>query len=139
VLHLTPAELKEVLEENAAAFERRDFRGVWGLKWTFDPNGTVSNRVTSIRQADGSALPEDERLAVAFNSYELASGGLRWNKVRELADQPASKLVEYDVQTRQAVIDYIRRQGVIAPSVRNWWKAERGAAETRSGPRWPSP
>jgi hypothetical protein len=62
---------------------------------------------------------------VAFNSYELASGGLRWLKVRELADRPESKLTEFDFQTRQAMIDYIRRCGVIKPVMQQWWKAER--------------
>ena len=125
VLRLTPQQLKGVLEENAAAYERREFRGVWGLRWTFDPAGTDSNRVISVTHADGSPLKADDRVAVAFNSYELASGGLRWNKLRELADLPETQLIEVDVQTRQAMIDYIRGHGSISPVTNGWWKAER--------------
>ena len=57
------------------------------------------------------------KLAVAFNSYDLAGGGKRWKRLRELVDRPESKLVEYDFQTRQAVIDYIRKRGTITPTV----------------------
>ncbi len=126
VLQLTPAQLKDVLEENAASYERRDFRGIWGLRVTLDPTGAVSNRVARITRADGSPLKDDERLAVAFNSYELASGGLRWKKLRELADSSDTNLAEFDIQTRQAVMDFIRQRGRISPVTRGWWKTQRG-------------
>jgi 2',3'-cyclic-nucleotide 2'-phosphodiesterase (5'-nucleotidase family) len=130
VLHLTPRQLKEILEEDATAYEKREFRGIWGLRWTFNPTGTESNRVVSLTRPDGSPLKDDKRIAVAFNSYELASGGLRWNKLRELADAPDTQLIETDVQTRQAMIDYIHRHGTVSPVTNGWWKAERLAAAT---------
>jgi 2',3'-cyclic-nucleotide 2'-phosphodiesterase/3'-nucleotidase len=125
VLHLTPRQLKEILEEDAAAYEKNEFRGIWGLRWTFDPSGSGTNRVLRLTRPDGKTLEDGERLAVAFNSYELASGGLRWRKLRELADLPETQLDEYDIQIRQAVIDYIRRHGVVTPGTGGWWKAER--------------
>jgi hypothetical protein len=125
VLQLIPSQLKEILEEDAAGYERRDFRGIWGLRWTFDPAGAENNRVISLTRPDGSQVRENDRLAVAFNSYELASGGLRWRKLRELADRPEAKLIEYEIQTRQSLIDYIRCHGVVAPVIHGWWKAER--------------
>jgi len=47
-----------------------------------------------------------------------------------LADRPETKLVEYDFQTRQAVIDFVRRRGKIMPTVKDWWHVEnrKGAA-----------
>jgi 2',3'-cyclic-nucleotide 2'-phosphodiesterase (5'-nucleotidase family) len=128
VLRLTPDQLRQVLEEDAVAYDRPEFRGMGGLQWTLDPSAAVSNRVLSVTRADGSAFGPNERLAVAFNSYELASGGLRWNEVRKLADLPETGLVEYDVQTRQAVIEYVRKCGAITPAVKGWWKTERRAA-----------
>jgi 2',3'-cyclic-nucleotide 2'-phosphodiesterase (5'-nucleotidase family) len=125
VLRLTPRQLKAILEEDAGAYEKNEFRGIWGLRWTFDPSGPETNRVLSLTRADGTALKDDKRLAVAFNSYELASGGLRWRKLRELADLPETKLVEYDIQIRQAVTDYIRHHGVVTPGTNGWWRAER--------------
>jgi len=125
VVRLTPAELREVLDEDADTFNNGAFRGIWGLKWTFDPTARRGERTTALLRADGSALDETQRLAVAFNSYDLASGGKRWNRLRELVDRPESKLVEYDFQTRQAVIDYIRKRGTISPHMGDWWRARR--------------
>ena len=124
VAQLTPAELREVLEENVDAYNGPSFRGIWGLKWTFDPEAKAGKRTLTLIRADGSPLDSKRRLAVAFNSYDLASGGLRWQRLRELVDRPEAKLVEYDFQTREAVIDYVRKHGTIAPTVGSWWKAE---------------
>lgn len=130
VAQLTPAELTEILEENAARYESEwAFRGIWGLKWTLDPKAARGQRTIALQRADGAALEQGKRLAVAFNSYELASGGLRWTKLREIADRADSKLVEYDFQTRQAVIDYIRKRGQISPVVKGWWNTQAGAAK----------
>lgn len=127
VVQLTPAELREVLDEDCDMFNNSAFRGIWGLKWTFDPSAKKGERTTGLLRVDGSALDETQRLAVAFNSYDLASGGQRWKRLRELADQPASKLAEYDFQTRQAVIDYIRKRGTISPVLGEWWSISRKA------------
>jgi len=121
VVQLTPAELREVLDEDCDMFNNSAFRGIWGLKWTFNPAAKRGGRTVSLVRADGSALDETQRLAVAFNSYDLASGGQRWKRLRELAEQPTSKIAEYDFQTREAVINYIRRQGKISPALGDWW------------------
>jgi 2',3'-cyclic-nucleotide 2'-phosphodiesterase (5'-nucleotidase family) len=135
VAQLTQRELREILDENAAAFEKREFRGIWGLKWEFDPDAGEGERVVSLQRADGEPLKEEDRLAVAFNSYDLASGGLRWKKLREIVDRPEAKLVEYDLQTRQAVIDYIRKHGTIAPSTGDWWRVSRKKQEASAAPK----
>ena len=57
------------------------------------------------------------------NLDRLASGGLRWPKLREIATRPSSQLIETEIQTRQAVLDYIREQQKVSPAVRGWWKA----------------
>ena len=121
VVQLTPAELREVLDEDCDMFNNSAFRGIWGLKWTFDPAAKKGERTVGLLRADGSALDETQRLAVAFNSYDLASGGQRWKRLRKLADQPTSRLAEYDFQTREAVINYIRKQGKISPTIGGWW------------------
>jgi 2',3'-cyclic-nucleotide 2'-phosphodiesterase/3'-nucleotidase len=131
IVQLTPAELREVLDEDAEAYNNPAFRGIWGLKWTFDPEAKPGQRTTTLVQADGSPLDENRRLAVAFNSYDLAGGGQRWKRLRELVDQPATKLVEYDFQTREAVIDYIRIRGTVTPTIGDWWAAKRGSKPDR--------
>jgi 5'-nucleotidase / UDP-sugar diphosphatase len=121
VAWLTPAELSEVLDEAAGTYEKSDFRGIWGLKWKFDPTAPAGKRVLELQRADGTGLPAGERVAVAFNSYELASGGLRWVKLREVAGRPGVKLVEFEFQTRDAVAGFVRRHKRICPSVTDWW------------------
>lgn len=130
-MQLTPAELREVLDEDAETYNNTAFRGIWGLKWTFDPEAKPGERTIALVHADGSPLDEKQRLAVAFNSYDLASGGQRWKRLWELVDRPEAKLVEYDFQTREAVINYIRSRGTITPTVGNWWTAKRGS---KAGP-----
>lgn len=124
VAQLTPAELREVLEENLDAYNGSLFRGIWGLKWSFDPEAKSGERTIALVRAGDLPLDDKRRLAVAFNSYELASGGLRWKRLRELVDRPEANLVEYNIQIREAVIEYVRKQGTVTPGVDGWWKAE---------------
>jgi 2',3'-cyclic-nucleotide 2'-phosphodiesterase (5'-nucleotidase family) len=133
VAHLLPSELRTILDENAGEYRGKRFRGIWGLRWTFDPDAPEGQRVVSLTRMDGAALDESARLAVAFNSYELASGGQRWNKLREIAERPSSRLEEHGFQTRQAVADYILKQGTIAPLTRGWWNLQRRKADPAFG------
>lgn len=121
-LRLHKSQLLEILEENAAAYDKREFRGIWGLRWKFNPKASAGQRTLSLTHADGSPINEDEVLTVVCNSYDLASGGLRWKKLREIADRPESQLTEYPIQTREAVFDYIRREKIIAPVIQGWWQ-----------------
>ena len=134
VCQLSAAELREILDEDAGAYGSPNFRGVWGVHWEFNPNLPAGQRVQKITRADGSPISNSERLAVAFNSYDLAGGGMRWPKLRELLVRDGNRLIETDLQTRQAVLDYIRKQGKISPTTHGWWKATIGfhLAETRS-------
>jgi len=124
VVRLTAGELREILEENVGAYDKHEFRGMWGVFWRFDPRAPEGRRVLEIRWPNGAPVNETERLRVAFNSYELASGGLRWKKLREIADRPETSLQEFDLETREAVAEYVRRHGVIHPVVRRWWQTE---------------
>lgn len=133
VAQLTPVELREIVEEDAAAYDSNAFRGIWGLRWTLNPSAPKGKRTVALLHADGTALKENVRLSVAFNSYDLASGGLRWKNLREIVERPESKLVEYDFQTRQAVIDYVRKRGKISPVVSGWWKTDRRAMPDQPG------
>jgi 2',3'-cyclic-nucleotide 2'-phosphodiesterase/3'-nucleotidase len=123
VIEVTPVELKEILEENANSRDR--FRGIWGLKMKLKMNAPQGERVVSLTDRDGKPLDNEKRYKVAFNSYELASGGLRFSKLREIAERPASKLVEYDFQTREAVLRYIEHHKEISPVLHASWEYPR--------------
>ena len=67
----------------------------------------------------------DRNLFVAFNSFDLASGGTRWKKLREMVDRPQSKLKEYDFQTRDALANYIRKHSPLKAEFHGWWALDR--------------
>jgi len=92
------------------------------LRWEFNPKATTDRHTVKLTKSNGALLRTGERLAVAFNSYDLAGGGLRWPKLLEIANRPDCQLLETEVQTRQAVLDYIRQQGKISPVIHGWWK-----------------
>jgi len=123
ICHLTVDELQEILDENAGAYNTAAFRGIWGLHWEFDPKLAAGHQTIKLTRPDGTPLSNDERLTVAFHSYDLAGGGLRWPKLREIALRPSSQLLETEIQTRQAVVDYVRQQQKITPITHGWWKA----------------
>jgi 2',3'-cyclic-nucleotide 2'-phosphodiesterase/3'-nucleotidase len=120
VAELTPAELKEILEENAESRDR--FRGIWGMHMKIKFTAPPGNRVSSLTDREGKPLDASRRYKVAFNSYELASGGTRFARLQEDADRPASKLIEYDFQTREAVTRLIERHKEISPKLYGWWE-----------------
>jgi 2',3'-cyclic-nucleotide 2'-phosphodiesterase (5'-nucleotidase family) len=131
VARLLPSELRVILDENAGAYNSSRFRGVWGVRWTFDPDAPEGQRVLGLERMDGTPLDDSAgRLTVAFNSYDLASGGGRWTRLRAIVDGQPAGLVEFDFQTRQAVIDYIRHRGTVSPVIRGWWKTATGKASS---------
>jgi hypothetical protein len=50
-----------------------------------------------------------KRFRVAMNSYALASGGGRFPVLREIAERPESRLEMTDIDTRTAVVEYVRK------------------------------
>jgi len=56
ICHITEAVLREILEENAAAYNTKSFRGVWGLRWTFNPQAPDGKRTVSLTHGDGTAI-----------------------------------------------------------------------------------
>jgi 5'-nucleotidase len=123
VAELSLQELMEILDENAGAYDKKEFRGLWGLKSVLSPKAEPGKRCVSVRRSDGTELSADERVRVAFNSYDLASAGLRCPKLREIVDRPMSRLVEVELTTREALAAYIAARKRISPAVGEWWQA----------------
>lgn len=116
VARLTLDEVREVLEENSRYLKTGHFRGVVGLTYELYPSQPPGARVRNIRLADGRVPPDGERIRVAFNSHDLASAGRRFLRLREIADRPGSRLEETDVDTREAVVAYIRKHSPLNES-----------------------
>jgi len=119
--NLDGKELRSILEEDLKYVDTGDFRGIWGLKWNFDLSAPEGHRTISLTHTNGNAVADNEKLIVAFSSYDLAGGGARFPVLRAIADKPETKTVDFDISTRQAVIDYIKSRGTIAPTLGGWW------------------
>ncbi|MCX6910693.1 MAG: bifunctional UDP-sugar hydrolase/5'-nucleotidase [Verrucomicrobia bacterium] len=122
VFEVTPAQLREILEENAAHYSRDHFTGVYGVKLALRVTAPRGQRVVSISDRDGKPFAPDRRLHVAVNSFDLASAGTRKARLRAIADAPEAKLVEMDYPVRQALIDFIAAKKEISPRLHGWWR-----------------
>jgi len=122
VFEATPGQLREILNENAYHYGSSHFAGVYGMKLVLKVSAPRSERVVSIADRDGKPFAPDRRLRVAVNSFDLASAGARKPRLRAIADAPEAKLVELDVQVREALIEFITAKKEITPQTRGWWR-----------------
>ncbi len=115
VLQVTPAELLEMLNENAQYRRTTSFMGLYGAnyQWTTGRDGRL--HADRLMLADGSIPHPKTRLNVAVNSYVVASGGRRYLRLREIAERPTSRLRILDIDTRSAVVEFIRKHSPLDP------------------------
>jgi 2',3'-cyclic-nucleotide 2'-phosphodiesterase/3'-nucleotidase len=59
--------------------------------------------------AAGQRLARDQRYQVALNTYDASSAGQRLPQLGELVAQPSAQASIHPVQTREAVIDFLRQ------------------------------
>ncbi len=119
VMMLTPDELRDILEENAGQLRGYRGMGVYGIKYDLYPDASEGMRVGNMLLPDGSTMHPRRRYAVAMNSYVLASGGGRFPVTRRTADQPISRLRMLDIDTRDAVRNYIANNSPVIPESYN--------------------
>jgi len=124
VAKLSCDQLLEILEENACAWRDPRFRGLWGMTMKLRPSAPERKRVLFVGSRQGRSVTPQNCFHVAFNSYDLAGGGVRWPALRKIVDQPGAELREYDFQTRDAVVKYIRRHSPLRIQTNGWWKTE---------------
>jgi len=106
---LTPEELIEILEENSQYYGKSQFRGVYGITYDLNPRAKPGERVSNLCRSDGRPIKDHERISFAVNSYDLASAGGRFPRLREIMEKPEAKLEETDKDTREAVFDYLKK------------------------------
>ncbi len=106
---LTADEIKVVMEEAYASHERRNLVG-------FDIRTVgrgYERQITSITWAGGRSLDRGKKYVIAFNTFDSRSGGHRFMKLRTLLETPGASCTLHPVQTRDALIDYFRRHGIV--------------------------
>ena len=122
------AEIREILEENAKLAGGVHFLGVRGLRYELRPDAPEGQRIGELTLADGSKPHARRRFRTATSSFVLASGGGRFRTFRRLALQPESRLEMTGIDTRSAVIEYVRKRSPLAPGQGNEVKVIRGVA-----------
>lgn len=107
VAELTGAEIAAVIAEDAA--DKKSDRTLWPLEVTSDEAGVP----TRIARGD-KVVAADDRLTLAFNSYDSQSGGRRLTKLREILARPTANRRLTQLDTRTALIDHLLDRGEIA-------------------------
>ncbi len=103
---VTAAELATIVAEDWRV--RDSDRTLWPFDVTVEPGGNV----TQIR-LDGTELPADRRVRIAFNSYDAQSGGRRLMRMRAILEDPAAKRKTTPIDTRGALIAGLLDRGTV--------------------------
>lgn len=93
---LTAAQLLEVISQETGRFNRN----LWPLRVIRD-----GRKAIAIHQADGSEIPPDTTLTIAFNSYDSQSGARSLNRLKEIIFTPEANRQHLDINTRDALIE----------------------------------
>ena len=105
---LSSDEIKAVMEEIYASHERRNLLGfdvkLEGRGWDC--------KITSMTMQDGRPLDRSKKYLIAFNSFDSRSAGHHFMKLRALLETPSTGCILHPVQTREALIDYVRRHKI---------------------------
>ena len=116
LLQLTASEITAILEESAARQGTIHLMGCYGMTFDVEKDTAGQVHVTNLRLPDGSLPHPRKRFKVAMNSYVLASGGERFPTVRRLVAIPECRLEVLNVDTRSAVIDYVKAHSPLDPA-----------------------
>jgi 2',3'-cyclic-nucleotide 2'-phosphodiesterase/3'-nucleotidase len=106
---LTVDEIKTVMEEVYASYERRN---LLGFHVKVEGHG-ANSRITSLSLANGRPLERSKKYMIAFNSFDSRSAGHHFMKLRALLETPSANRVIHPLQTRDALIGYFRRHKVV--------------------------
>jgi 5'-nucleotidase / UDP-sugar diphosphatase len=109
---LTPEEIRAMMEE---VFASREPRNLLGFHIQTERTG-FERRISSMRLNDGRPLERDRRYCVAFNSFDSRSAGHRFMKLRTLLETATTNCTFHSILTRDALINYFHRHGVIHKS-----------------------
>jgi len=108
VAELLPVQIGAILEECWA----QTARNLMGLSARARRDGQRW-RVERLLDADDKSLDPERRYRIAFNTWDAQSGGGRLMRMREILQEPESRSTVHRVQTRQALIEFFMRHGVI--------------------------
>lgn len=103
-------QLVAILEEN---YGTRGFRSLLGMEVSVEGRG-AGRSVTGIRFASGVPVGREDRVVVAFNSFDAQSAGQRLMRLREILQRPETNATLRDLQTRTALIDFFQEAKTVS-------------------------
>lgn len=106
---LLPEEILAVMQECLGG-GRGARRSLAGLQLKLEPSANPP-RPVALLDRHGRPLERGKRLVIAANSYDAAGGGTRLMRLREAMAAPDAGRHIHPVQTREALIDYLRQAG----------------------------
>jgi 5'-nucleotidase len=112
VAWLTRAELSIILREQWQQRQSSAYCGIRGAKATLDRKG----KLTSLRLPDETPLPAERRFKTALNSYTIAGAGGRFPRLAEILQQPAARLQDSGMDTRQAARLFLQKHPGYRPT-----------------------
>jgi len=115
ILYVTPAELRMILEENLNSAGSTRFLGIYGMGYDLDMTAPEGSRIRNLAFLDGTHPHGRRRLKLVTSSYALASGGGRHKALSRLVSKPEARFEMSGIDTRTAVIDYIRKHSPLYP------------------------
>ena len=103
---LSAEELVEIVREERRA--RKSDRILWPFELKLDRSGKVV-----LFERQGKPVSAGSRFTIAFNSYDVQSGGQSLMRLMEITASPAAKRILTRIDTRGALIDGILKRGEI--------------------------
>lgn len=103
---LSAKDLIEIAREDQGNY--RSDRTLWPFDLRLGRNGEVLTF-----EKDAKPVPEDAVYTIAFNSYDMQSGGQSLMRLREIVSQPSAARKLTDIDTRGALIDGLLERGTI--------------------------
>ncbi len=119
VAHLTPDEIKQIIEEQLNYKNHRSFNGIHGLIAGIDAK---TNKVRSMKLGLSQILEKDVRVKVALNSYTMAGGGNRFNQLKTIINQPSAKTRDTNLNIRDIVREYLINASTWEDFPKSWLK-----------------
>ncbi len=106
---VTIAQLKTIMTE---MFRNRNHRSLMGLIPIIEGSGE-SLAVAAIHHPDGSLLGDNQRVTIAINSYDAASGGSRFPTTREILSEGSANRILHRLQSRALLIEYFQNNSPV--------------------------
>jgi len=102
-------QLKAILEE---VYRQRNHRSIVGISPTIEGRGD-SLRVTDIQYSNGKPIRQGDRITIALNSYDAASGGSRFPLLRDITESEQANRVLHRLQSRALLIEYFQENSPV--------------------------